>query len=251
MRKAIVLDDDDTIGVRGAASRGMVWSQKTLEVMDRLGIADGMIGEGVIWSVGRTLTGNDVVYQFDRGEQNLSRQPAFVNLQQFYLEWYLVERIAELGSVDLRWKNKVIGIRQSEHKVTLEVTADEGSYVIEADSVVDATGANSPIRTLMQLNTNPARHVDRWCICDVRCVELNVPERWTWVEAPFNGGRAVWQHMMADNVWGVWTTNSIRSSDPGDAGDPETSMARVRSHLGPAVAFDLVWTGPGIQDANT
>jgi 3-(3-hydroxy-phenyl)propionate hydroxylase len=241
--KAIVLDDDDTIGVRGAASRGMVWSQKTLEVMDRLGIADRMIGKGVIWSVGRTLTGNDVVYQFDRGEQNLSRQPAFVNLQQFYLEWYLVERIAELGGVDLRWKNKVSGIRQSEHKVTLEVTADEGSYVIEADWVVDATGANSAIRTLMQLNTNPARHVDRWCICDVRCVELNVPERWTWVEAPFNGGRAVWQHMMADNVWRL-DYQLDPESEPADAANPETSMERVRSHLGPAVSFELVWTGP-------
>jgi 3-(3-hydroxy-phenyl)propionate hydroxylase len=241
--KTIVLDDDDTIGVRGAASRGMVWSQKTLEVMDRLGIADRMIEKGVIWSVGRTLTGNDVVYQFDRGEQNLSRQPAFVNLQQFYLEWYLVERIVELGGVDLRWRNKAVAIRQSEQKVTLDVTADEGSYVIEADWVVDATGANSSIRTLMQLNTNAARHVDRWCICDVRCLDLNVPERWTWVEAPFNGGRAVWQHMMADNVWRL-DYQLDPESDPADAANPETSMARVRSHLGPSVSFDLVWTGP-------
>jgi hypothetical protein len=54
-------------------------------------------------------------------EQNLSRQPAFVNLQQFYLEWYLVERIVELGGVDLRWKNKVVALRPSEHKVTLEI----------------------------------------------------------------------------------------------------------------------------------
>jgi 3-(3-hydroxy-phenyl)propionate hydroxylase len=109
--------------------------------------------------------------------------------------------------------------------------------------VVDATGANSSIRTLMQLNTNPARHADRWCVCDVRCLDLNVPERWTWVEVPFNGGRAVWQHMMADNVWRL-DYQLDPESDPADAANPQTSMEQVRSHLGPAVSFDLVWVGP-------
>src|SRR5271168_5604156 len=81
--KAVVLDDDDTVGVRGASSRGMVWSQKTLEVMYRLGVLDRMKQKGVTWSVGRTLAGSEVVYEFDRSEQSASRQPPFINLQQF------------------------------------------------------------------------------------------------------------------------------------------------------------------------
>lgn len=59
----IVLDDDNTVGVRGASSRGMVYAQKTLEVMDRIGIAGRMQAKGVTWSVGRTLSGDEVVYQ--------------------------------------------------------------------------------------------------------------------------------------------------------------------------------------------
>jgi 3-(3-hydroxy-phenyl)propionate hydroxylase len=28
-------------------------------------------------------------------------------------------------------------------------------------------------------------------------------ERHTWIEAPFNDNRAVWQHLMADDVWRI------------------------------------------------
>jgi 3-(3-hydroxy-phenyl)propionate hydroxylase len=241
--KAVVLDDDDTVGVRGASSRGMVWSQKTLEVMYRLGVLDRMKQKGVAWSVGRTLAGSEVVYEFDRSEKSASRQPSFINLQQFYLEWFLVERIDELGYVDLRWKNNVKAAQQLDRGVRLVVDTLEGDYTIEADWVVDATGANSSIRQSMQLNTNAARHVDRWCICDVRCLDMSVPERWTWVEAPFNGGRAVWQHMMADNVWRL-DYQLDPHSDPAEASALQVAMERVRSHLGPNVAFEMVWTGP-------
>ena len=33
----VLVDEDDTVGVRGASSRGIVYAQKTLEIFDRLG----------------------------------------------------------------------------------------------------------------------------------------------------------------------------------------------------------------------
>ena len=72
---AVLLDDDNSVGVRGASSRGMVWAQKTIEIMDRLGIAQRILDKGVIWSVGKTLSGAEVVYAFNRAEDNASLQP--------------------------------------------------------------------------------------------------------------------------------------------------------------------------------
>jgi 3-(3-hydroxy-phenyl)propionate hydroxylase len=239
---AILLDDDNTVGVRGASSRGMVWVRKTLEVMDRLGVADRMMEKGIIWWTGKTLSGNDVVHRLDHIEDNGSKLPPFLNLQQFYVEWYLVERIQELGLVELRWNNKVTGIRQGESSVQLDVKTNEGAYTIEADWVIDASGAHSPIRTAMELNTNAARHDDRWCICDVRCTDINLPERRVWVDAPFNKGRAVWQHMMADGVWRL--DYQLDADTDGDvAAEPDTASKRVRAHLGPDIAFEFVWIG--------
>ena len=39
-------------------------------------------------------------------------RPAFINLQQYYVEGYLAERAAQLPLIDLRWKNKVVGVEQ-------------------------------------------------------------------------------------------------------------------------------------------
>ena len=38
------------------------------------------------------------------------RMPAFVNLQQYYVEDYLAGRAAELPGIDLRWDNEVTGL---------------------------------------------------------------------------------------------------------------------------------------------
>ena len=241
--KAVLLDDDNTVGVRGASSRGMVWAQKSLEIMDRIGVAGRMIEKGVTWSVGRTMSGDEAVYSFNRAEGNASRQPPFVNLQQFYLEWFLVERLGELGHVELRWNNEVTGVTQDGDAVHLDVMTKDGPYRIAADWVVDATGANSPVRQALGLHPEAARHVDQWCICDARCTDLQRPERWTWVDAPFNGGRAVWQHMMADNVWRL-DYQLDPDGDPDDVARPDIAAERVRAHLGPDVEFELVWVGP-------
>src|SRR5882724_8977525 len=102
----VVIDEDDTVGVRGASSRGICYAQKSLEIFKRLGIYERIAAKGVRWSVGRTLAGNDEVYRFDlmnARAHDVSEQPPFINLQQFYLEWFLVDRIYELGTVELRW----------------------------------------------------------------------------------------------------------------------------------------------------
>ena len=97
---AVLLDEDDTVGVRGASSRGICYAQKSLEIFARLGLFERIRAKGITWSVGRTFSGSDEIYAFDLDAASASAQPPFVNLQQFYLEWFLVERIRELGPAD-------------------------------------------------------------------------------------------------------------------------------------------------------
>lgn len=168
---AIVLDDDDTIGVRGASSRGICYAQRTLEILERFGIYERVRDKGIQWFVGRTLAGDDEVYSFDLATQpthSHSCQPAFINIQQFYIEWYLVDRIQELGTVDLRWLSKVVGIRLLEEGAELTVETPEGRYQVTGRYVIDATGVRSPLRDMLGLKTRAEVGVDRWCISDVR-----------------------------------------------------------------------------------
>jgi len=241
--RCVVLDEDNTVGVRGASSRGIVYVQRTLEVMARLGLYERIAAKGVRWSVGRTLAGDDELYHFDAMAQSVSMQPPFVNLQQFYVEWFLVDRIVELGLTELRWCSQVVGVRNGADGVSLDVQTPEGRYTIEADWVVDAEGVNSFVRRELNLAEHTERGQDRWCITDVRFEGKRPNERWTWAEAPFNENRAVWQHRMADDVWRL-DFQMAPDSDPAVVSREDVARERVQRMLGPGVGFELVWVGP-------
>ncbi|MBL8376756.1 MAG: FAD-dependent monooxygenase [Burkholderiales bacterium] len=241
--ESVLIDEDNTVGVRGASSRGIVYAQKTLELMDRMGVWPAIEKKGVVWSVGKTLAGDEVVYEFDASVKSESRQPPFVNLQQFYLEWFMVDRIVELGLTDLRWKSKVVGYTPLADGARIDIETPAGNYAIEADWVCDCTGVNSFVRETLKQDTHQARGIDRWCISDVRFKEKLPIERWTWVEAPFNDNRAVWQHLMADDVWRM-DFQMGPETDIEYVSRPEVAAERVRRQLGEDVEFELVWVGP-------
>ena len=239
----VLLDDDNTVGVRGASSRGICYAQKSLEILARMGVAERAIDKGVTWSLGRTFTGDQEVYNFNLQNQSVSQQPPFINLQQFYLEWFLVDRLQALGLTDLRWLQRVTSVQPGDDHVRVEVATPQGSYTLEADYLIDATGANSPIRTQLGIEAHASRSADRWCISDVRLAKPLPVERWTWVDAPFNQGRAVWQHLMADDVWRM-DYQMPEDADLEHISQPEVVGARLREQLGPDVDFEFVWIGP-------
>ncbi len=117
----VLLDDDDTVGVRGFSSRGICMARKSLQIFDRLGIYERFKAKGTTWSVGRVFSGNDELYRFNLDPDPRDKQPAFINIQQYYTEWFLVDRIRELGLTELRWRNAVVGCRQAANGVVLDV----------------------------------------------------------------------------------------------------------------------------------
>ncbi|KWF37725.1 hypothetical protein WT56_03235 [Burkholderia pseudomultivorans] len=240
--EVVVLDEDNTVGVRGASSRGICYAQRSLEIFARLGIVQRVIDKGVTWSVTKVLSGDDVLYEYDLADTHASEQPPFVNLQQFYIEWFLADRFAELGVGEIRWSNRVTGVAAHDDHVELTVSTPDGEYRLEADWVLDAEGASSFVRDALGLRVSGERTPDRWCITDVR-VDTALPhERWTWVDAPFNDDRGVWQHLMADGVWRL-DFQMDEHCDGAEVSRPDVAKARVRKMLGD-VPFELVWVGP-------
>jgi 3-(3-hydroxy-phenyl)propionate hydroxylase len=247
---AVLLDEDNTVGVKGASSRGICYTQKSLEIFQRYGIFDRIARKGIEWSVGRTFAGHDEVFSFDLKAQsafNLSRQPAFINIQQFYIEGYLVERIAELNqhqpSVDLRWASRVTAFEQNDRFALLTVQTPQGSYQIEAEHVIDATGSHTPFHAWVGAALDGKRGDDRWCIADVKFKTTPPTERHTWIEAPFNENRAVWQHLMGDEVWRI-DYQMAPNSDPAQVSREDVVRERLQRQFGKDVQCDIVWVGP-------
>ncbi|MBA2964649.1 MULTISPECIES: FAD-dependent monooxygenase [Ramlibacter] len=243
---AVLLDEDNTVGVKGAASRGICYTQKSLEIFHRLGVYERIARKGIQWSVGRTFAGHDEVYSFDLRQQagyNLSSQPPFINIQQFYIEGYLVERIQDLGGIDLRWQNRVTAFEQDERRATLSVTTPAGDYRLTADHVIDATGSHSPFRRWVGASVTARKGDDRWCIADVRFTRHPPVERHTWIEAPFNENRAVWQHLMGDDVWRI-DYQMPPDADPEQVSREDVVRERLARQFGADCEVEIVWVGP-------
>src|SRR3954449_13561646 len=142
----VLLDDADRIG---EGSRAICFSKRSLEYWDRLGVAQRMVDKGVVWSVGKIFHGADQLYQLNLLPEQGHKMPAFINLQQFYAEAYLIERAAQLPGIDLRWRNKVVSLEQRNDQAVLTIETPDGTYRLAARYVVACDGARSSLRRLV------------------------------------------------------------------------------------------------------
>jgi 3-(3-hydroxy-phenyl)propionate hydroxylase len=239
----VLVDDDCTLST---GSRAICFSKRALDILDRLGCGERMVEKGVSWNVGKVFHKNDLVYTFNLLPESGHRRPAFINLQQYYLEGFLLERARELPNLEIRWKNKVTGLEQrgtpgtADAHVALTVETPDGPYELRARYVVAADGSRSPVRKMMGLDSHGRTFKDRFLIADVK-MEADFPtERWFWFDPPFHPNQSVLLHRQPDNVWRIdfqlgW------DADPVLEKSPERVIPRVRALLGPDVKFELEW----------
>lgn len=232
----VLLDDADRIG---EGSRAICFSKRSLEYWDRLGIGQRMVDKGVVWSVGKIFHGASQLYQFNLLPEEGHKRPAFINLQQFYAEAYLVDRVRELAAVDLRWRNKVTGLEQRNDHAVLTVETPDGPYRIQADFVVACDGARSSLRQMVGAEFAGQVFEDQFLIADVRMTAEFPTERWFWFDPPFHAGRSALLHKQPDDIWRIDLQLS-RFADPAFEKQPDNVRPRIARMLGHD-AFEFEW----------
>jgi 3-(3-hydroxy-phenyl)propionate hydroxylase len=233
----LLLDDDHTVSV---GSRAICWAKRTLEILDRLGCGEPVAAKGVSWSVGKVFHKSELVFQFDLLPEHGHHRPAFVNLQQYYVEEYLVDRLAALPNAEVRWMNKVVGVTPRDDGVTLRVDTPDGDYTLRCDWLIAADGAHSPVRTALGLEAEGQVFHDRFLIADIHMKSDFPPERRFWFDPPFHPNQSALLHRQADDVWRVdfqlgW------DADPEAEKKPERILPRLAAMLGPEAQYDIEW----------
>ena len=232
----VLLDDADRIG---EGSRAICFSKRSLEYWDRLGVASRMVDKGVVWSVGKIFHGASQLYQFNLLPEAGHKMPAFINLQQFYAEAYLVERAAQLPGIDLRWRNKVSALEQRNDHVVLTVETPDGPYRLAARYVVACDGARSSLRRLVGADFTGQQFEDQFLIADVKMTAEFPTERWFWFDPPFHAGRSALLHRQPDDIWRIDLQLSP-DADPVAEKLPENVRPRLARMLGHN-DFEFVW----------
>lgn len=199
--KTVVLDDNNVVSV---GSRAICWAKRTLEIFDRLGIGDRMLAKGVTWKVGRLFHGDREVYSFDLLPEPAHKMPAFLNLQQYHVEQYLVERCADFSDlIDLRWKNRVTGLRQDQDRVQLTVETPDGPYTVGAAYVLACDGSKSAVRGMVGVDLVGDAFEEKFLIADIE-MDADFPnERWFWFEPAFHKGQTALLHKQPDNIYRI------------------------------------------------
>ncbi|HEY6023529.1 MAG TPA: FAD-dependent oxidoreductase [Pseudolabrys sp.] len=232
----VLIDDADRIG---EGSRGICWSKRTLEICDRLGVGEKLIAQGVTWKLGKVFRGDDLVFSFDLLPEDGHKMPAFINLQQFYLEKALVDRANEIERIDLRWKNRLVGVEPHNDRVRLKIDTPEGSYVLDADWLVAADGARSTTRDLLRLEFSGITFEDKFLIADIRMAADLPTERRFWFDPSFHAGQSALMHRQPDNVWRI-DLQLGPGADIVEEQKPERVTARLKRMLGER-EFSLEW----------
>ncbi len=235
--KCTVLDDNNTVSV---GSRAICWAKRTLEIFDRLGVGERMVAKGVTWKVGRLFHGDKEVWNFDLLPEDGHKNPAFINLQQYHVEQYLVERCADFpGLIDLRWRNKVTGVRQNASATTLSIQTPDGAYELHAAYSVACDGARSPTRAMMGLDFQGRFFEERFLIADVEMKIEQPSERWFWFEPTFHPGQSALLHKQPDNIYRI-DLQLGPDADPELEKRAERVIPRIEKAVGHS-NFELDW----------
>ena len=234
----VIITRENTVSI---GSRAICFGKKTLEVVNRLKLVDRMLDKGIVWNLGKVFYDENLVYEFNLLPETGHKIPAFINLQQYYFEEYLIDAIQQDPLIDLRWEEEMVDVEQDDEKVIVTIKTPEGLYQIEAEYLLACDGVNSTTRKKLDIPYEGEKFEENFLISDITMENDFPTERWFWFDPPFNRGHSALLHKQPDGVWRV----DLQLGYPIDKKkelEPDRIKGRLRKMLGDEVKFELEWT---------
>jgi len=197
---SVVLESELQVSL---GSRAIVFTRRSMEILQQVGVADRMTEAGLPWRFGNSFYRGQRVFRMEAPHDPDDRFFPLLNVQQQYLEEYLVDACKAEPLIDLRWGNKLVGIAQHADHAVLRVDTPAGEYALESSWVVAADGGRSPLRTMLGLKLEGASYEGFFVIADIR-VDLPLPtERLAFFDLDWNPRNTVLMHREPHGIWRV------------------------------------------------
>ena len=239
---SVVLEADDSVC---SGSRAGCVTSRTLEIMEPMGAAAPIMRQGLPWAEGWSYHRTEEVLHLEVPQDPLAKFPRLVNIQQCYIEQYLVDAIRERHAelVELRWQTRVEAVRPAADGAELDLSTPLGSYTLQADWVVAADGARSMVRKALGARFVGTQYDGTYIIADIKMASALAPGRRAWFDPPSNPGATLLLHKHRDDLW-RFDYQLRDDEDPDEAVRPENVLERIRSHLelmGETAPWQPVW----------
>src|SRR3984893_3803290 len=198
--RSVLLEADDTVCV---GSRAICISRRSLEILARFGALEPFLAKGLPWTGGRSFFRNAEVLHFSMPHDENQRVPPMVNIQQYYVEQFLLEAAQRSGLVEVRWQSRVELMTARADSVSRTVDTPRGSYELDADWLLGCDGARSVVREAAGLKLQGTSYEGRYVIVDVALRSERPTERLAWFDPPSNPGSTILMHRQPDDVWRI------------------------------------------------
>ncbi len=182
-------------------SRALVYTKRSMEILQAAGAAERIMSKALPWTHGNSIYKGQVAFRMASPTNEHDQFAPLNNLQQNWLENFLLDTIKQQDNIEVRWGNKVVAHEQDNDKVTLTVHTPEGEYKHVSNWVIAADGGRSPIRESMKLRMEGASYEGRFVIADIR-IKLDYPtERLAFFSPDWNPGNTILMHREPDDIW--------------------------------------------------
>ena len=211
-------------------SRAIVFTRRSMEILQQVGVARKMSEQGLPWRFGNSYYRGQRVFRMEAPHDPDDRFFPMLNIQQQYMEEYLLEACAAQPLIDFRWGNKLVQIDQEEGVAHLQIDTPEGPYALDTDWLVAADGGRSEIRSALGLKMEGASYEGFFVIADIR-IDLPLPtERLAFFDPEWNPGNTILMHREPHGIWRV-DYQLPPGETPEQALRPESLKARIDAQL--------------------
>ena len=225
-------------------SRAIVFTRRSMEILQQVGVAHRLSEHGLPWRFGNSFYRGQAVFRMEAPHDDDDRFYPMINLQQQYLEEYLLDACRANPLIDLRWGNKALTPATSSTGVSLQVDTPEGPYTLQTDWLVAADGGRSGLRSALGLTLEGESYEGHFVIADIR-VDLPLPtERLAFFDPPWNPGNTVLMHREPHGIWRV-DYQLPPGESPEQALHPDALKQRIDAQLAmighAGAAWELDW----------
>ncbi|MBL8352685.1 MAG: FAD-dependent monooxygenase [Burkholderiaceae bacterium] len=211
-------------------SRAIVFTRRSMEILQQVGVARRLTDSGLPWRFGNSYYRGQRVFRMEAPHDGDDRFYPMLNIQQQYLEEYLLDACQASPLVDLRWGNKVVEVAQQAGFARVGIDTPEGPYTLETEWLVAADGGRSTIRSLLNLQLEGASYEGLFVIADIR-IDLPLPtERLAFFDPEWNPGNTILMHREPHGIWRV-DYQLPPGETPEQALRPESLKARIDAQL--------------------
>ena len=197
---SVVLDGKSSVS---EGSRAICIARHSMECLQQLELDEVFAGKALPWTHGTSYYRDREVYRLEMPHSGHERFYPMYNLQQQYIEKFLVDQAEANPLVELRWQSRVSDLGQDEQGVSVAVDTAEGAYQLRADYLLAADGARGVCRQALGLSLNGDAYEGRYVIADIQMKSSYPTERRAFFDPLSNPGLTILIHKQPDDIWRI------------------------------------------------